>query len=102
MTTHLRPVTFYNNVATSSDGSWKGVGGNYGGVQQRSIIGTKHTSDTVEVQVRINDGDFSVVCTATSWGVGATNFSTIIQGPFHDIRVRKIGTNGAASVIGLL
>lgn len=100
--TSLRARTFYNAATTSSNGSWTAVDAAYSGIQQRSVIGNKNTNDVVEVQVRITDGSFTVISTATSWVSGITDFSTIIQGPFHDIRIRKLGENGAANVIGLV
>lgn len=98
----LRPKTFYANASASSNGEWKSVDAAYSGIQQRSIIGNKSANDVIEVQLRITDGAFSVICTATTWVSGVTDFSTVLQGPFHDIRIRKLGENGAANVIGLL
>ena len=101
----LRPVTFYNAVVSgSSNGNWIRVDSAFGGIQQRSVIGSKDTANTVEVQLKIIDGAFEVICTATSWGAGVTNFSAIITGPFHQMRIRNLGGNGTAgtSVIGLV
>lgn len=100
--TSLRPKTFYNNATTSSNGSWIAVDSAFSGVQQRTVFGNKHTNDIIEMQLRITDGAFSVVTTATSWGSGTTSFGTGIEYPFHDIRIRKLGENGAANVIGIL
>lgn len=107
MSTNLRTVTFYNAVVSgSSNGTWASVDWKFGGVQQRTVIGTKDTANTVDIHVRITDPStgLSIISTATSWGAGITSFATVISGPYHDIRVRNLGGNGTAgtSVVGVI
>ena len=103
MFVRLNPHTFIDNVAVSVASGWYPVDWKWGGVQQRSISGRKHENDTVILELLTIVGDVSVIATATTWGVsGATAFSAVVQGPFQMIRVRKIGTNGGATVVGMV
>lgn len=105
----LHKHVFITSVTASTDSAWIPVDWKYHGIQQRAVSGFKvaTSADSVDVLLRTTvtaaDGlTYSVISTATSWGASVTNFSAVIQGPFEEIKVRKIGSSGAATVIGII
>lgn len=70
----------------------------------RSIAGTKVSADTCVLEMGFrssSDLDLpDIVATATAWVSGPANFSTVLQGPAPFVRVRKVGSAGAATIVG--
>lgn len=93
--------TFLDDTSVAAT-DWVPVDYRYAGIQQRSVYGTKNTADEIVVEVRIETAETSVMTTATSWGSGVTNFGAVLQGPFTDLRVRKVGSSAAATVVGIV
>lgn len=94
---------------SASTGDWYQVDYRFDVNTQRSVFGTKNSSDTVYIEVTPqpiynSDGtaaSVSVIVTVTSF-TGAATFSTALDGPFAAIRARKTGTSGSCMVQGVL
>lgn len=102
----LNAKTFLSSVATSTITAWipldytLDVGGT-----QRTIMGSKVASsaDSVELHLMIQGDDGTqVITTATSWGASVTNFGAVIQGNATHLRINKIGSSAAATVVGIV
>lgn len=95
----LNSHTFLSGVSASTATSWYPVDWRLGADQLRSIIGSKSSTDEVVLELR----NSTVISTATAWVSGVTNFQAVIQGPFTDVRIRKVGAGGqGVTVEGLL
>jgi hypothetical protein len=60
----------------------------------RAVVATMNASDSLAVQVSIDDTTYITAATLT----GATTASALIAGPWRYIRVVKTGTNATATV----
>lgn len=89
------------STKTIYDASAAGTGASYEldyrddyGEAVRAVVATLNASDSLAIQVSIDDTTFITAATLT----GATSGSALIAGPWRYIRVVKTGTNGAAVV----
>lgn len=95
------------NAKTSAEASdWYSLDFRYNGDAKRTIIGTKAIDDVILIEVKnqvIKAGTtIESVSTTESVGSAVTAFDTALQGQFTHIRIRKVGTNGAATVVGVV
>ena len=101
----LNEHTFIDGVTASTVSNWIPLDFRY---QEglRSVAGTKVSADTcvLELGFRTSAGATTptVIATATAWVSGPSEFSTVLQGPAPFVRVRVIGSAGAATVVGTI
>lgn len=100
--TRLNPHVFLNAVTSAISSSWYPVDWRWGGVQQRSISGTKTADDIIVLELQTIANGVTVIATATTFGSAGTDFSAVVQGPFQMIRVRKVLEHGPATVVGFV
>lgn len=60
----------------------------------RAVVATLNASDSLAIQVSLDDTTYITAATIT----GATSGSALIAGPWAYMRVVKTGTNGTATV----
>lgn len=104
--TKLNTVTFLNAVTASTVTTWYPLDYTFDpGGTLRSVMGVKvaTSADSVQLHLRTLSSDGTeVIATATTWDQTATNFSAVIQGPATHIRINKIGSSAAATVVGIV
>lgn len=102
--------TFLNARTTASAGSLYQTDYRFdnGGIQ-RNIFGILTSGAEVNLYLTVVDGTVSVThledTISADSGVFTTatnSFSTVINGPVDKVEVRKAGTSGTATVIGIL
>lgn len=108
--TILKPHTFFAETTASVVSSWYPVDYRYSGENLRTVVGvfsgtTATSSDEVILELKVSAGSDSVISTATAWiaSAASTNgFSTVVTGPYTEMRVRKTGTTTGAKVLGVV
>ena len=108
----LNPVAFLYNQTAATQTNWYLVDYAFATSQTRSIAGNFSVSaaDQVVVEMLFQAQDssgntVSVTATATVWtgsATGRSDFSAVLFGPFQQIRIRKIGTSAAVTVLGIV
>lgn len=103
----LTPHTFFAEVSASTASSWYPVDWRSSGQQNRTIMGTKTSAQTVHLEVKTSVGGAnpaSVITTATSWAGGETIFGAVLVSPVTDVRVilTDVSGSGDATVVGML
>lgn len=95
-------ITLYNSSAAATGTAQKlgdeGARFNFHDPRPIGVVGTKHASDEIKVQVSIG-GTWAAFWDSTLFsGLTITEFSFEINAPFDQIRVVKTGTHGTAVV----
>lgn len=99
----LNRHTFFDAQTVSAVSPWYPVDFRYAQIEQRSIMGTKTgDADSVVVEVRILNDTVQVIATATTFAGSAGSFSAVLYGAFDAVRVRKVGSSAAATVLGIV
>lgn len=109
MPTTLTPYLFVNAVTAAATYGPYRVDYRYDEERLRSISGTRvDVNDTVHVLVETvvpgADGtSVTVTATATSFtSANGTFNSCVLQGPFTQVKIQKVGASGAATFVGIL
>jgi hypothetical protein len=91
----LSTKTLMNNITAADTSASQPLDykDDYGEVT-RAVVATLNASDSLAVQVSLDDVTYITAATLT----GATTASALIAGPWAYMRVVKTGTNGAATV----
>jgi hypothetical protein len=96
----LRAVTFLNAVTAAGPSQAYALDYRYSSIQQRSILTACVAGDTINIEVSVDGGNSWGILAALA-GPQATSI-TLVNGPFTNIRVNKVGANGSATVKGVV
>lgn len=100
----VSPVTFLDGITASTTSFWYATDFRWnGGAQARIFAGTLTAGDSIFIEASpdypANVTSTAIVTVAT---FTATPFAVVVDGPWPSLRVRKSGTNGAATVKGVV
>jgi hypothetical protein len=102
----LKPIVFNDGSSvTSANSAWIPIDYAFdGGGTLRTVMGSKvaTSADAVRLMLRISLGSVNVMTTATTWDQNATTFSAVLQGPYTEMQIQKIGSSAAATVMGVV
>lgn len=99
----LNRHTFLASVTASTVTDWYPVDYRFCGDQVRTIAGTKATNDTLRVEFLLDkEVSGATVFLATAYDSAVNDFSLSITSPVTHIRINKAGSNGAATVKGIV